>query len=72
MKYITNIYLAFSIGCYKCSTTNNDTNCIDPFNPGNAPPGTILYEPDCKSGMHDRVGLFPARYCLKVSGYRGN
>ena len=60
------------LGCYKCTTINNDTlkdPCKDPFNPGNAP--VSIYEADCKSGQYDRVGLFPARYCLKISGTRG-
>ena len=55
-----------AIGCYKCSSTNNDSTCIDPFNPGHSP--TSFYEQDCKSGIPGRTGLFPARFCLKVSG----
>ena len=58
-----------AIGCYKCSSTNNDSSCIDPFNPGLSPHN--FYEPDCKSGIPGRYGLFPARFCLKVSGYIG-
>lgn len=63
-----------AIGCYKCSTTDafgtNDTTCNDPFNPGNSLKS--LYEDDCKAGQDNRVGSFPARYCLKVSGIIGN
>ncbi|CAF0796355.1 unnamed protein product [Brachionus calyciflorus] len=56
------------IGCYKCTSTANDTSCLDPFNPGLV--SSNLYEEECKTGIQDRVGLFPARYCLKVSGYK--
>ncbi len=59
-----------TIGCYKCTTTANDSSCQDPFNPGETLKN--LYENDCKSGMEGRTGYFPARYCLKVSGYKGN
>ena len=58
-----------AIGCYKCTTTGNDSSCRDPFNPGETLKN--LYENDCKSGMEGRTGYFPARYCLKVSGYKG-
>ncbi|RNA36287.1 hypothetical protein BpHYR1_016584, partial [Brachionus plicatilis] len=57
-----------SIGCYKCTSALNDSTCLDPFNPGLT--SKNLYEEECKSGIQDRVGLFPARYCLKVSGYK--
>ncbi len=46
----------------------NDTACSDPFNPGLS--SLNLYDSECKSGVENRVGLFPARFCLKVSGYR--
>ncbi len=59
-----------AIGCYKCTTTGNDTACADPFNPGLSTTES-LYENDCKSGIEGRTGYFPARYCLKVSGYHG-
>lgn len=60
-----------SIGCYKCTTTGNDTSCGDPFNPGLSTPES-LYENDCRSGIEGRTGYFPARYCLKVSGYHAD
>ncbi len=59
-----------AIGCYKCATTGNDTTCADPFNPGLSTVES-LYETDCKSGIEGRTGYFPARYCLKVSGFHG-
>lgn len=31
-----------------------------------------LYDSECKSGVENRIGLFPARFCLKVSGYKSN
>ena len=46
----------------------NDTACSDPFNPGLS--NLNLYDSECKSGVENRVGLFPARFCLKVSGYK--
>lgn len=49
---------------------NNDTACSDPFNPGMS--SLNLYDSDCKSGVENRVGLFPARFCLKVSGFKSN
>ena len=61
--------LVNAIGCYKCSTTNNDESCKDPFNPGAT--NSSLYEKECETGIDQRIGLFPARYCLKVSGYIG-
>jgi hypothetical protein len=60
-----------TIGCYKCSTINNDTACIDPFNPGASNITNNYYDPDCRAGIENRIGLFPARYCLKVSGLSG-
>lgn len=59
-----------SIGCYKCSTmSGNSSACKDPFEPGKS--NISLYDPDCYSGQPDRIGIFPARFCLKVSGTRG-
>jgi hypothetical protein len=59
-----------SIGCYKCSTmSGNHSACMDPFEPGKS--NISFYDSDCYSGQPERVGLFPARFCLKVSGKRG-
>jgi len=45
---------------------------VDPFSPGiNSPKGNGYYEHDCKSAIDERIGLFPARFCLKISGIKG-
>jgi hypothetical protein len=58
------------LGCYKCSSINNDTGCIDPFNPGLT--DRDYYQDSCFAGVQNRVGLFPALYCLKVGGIIGS
>ena len=30
------------------------------------------YDSDCRAGIDGRIGLFPAKYCLKVSGTNAN
>ena len=53
-----------SLSCFKCITTNflNDT-CNDPFNPI-----YNRYEIECQATVKDRKGLFPSRFCVKISG----
>ena len=60
-----------TIGCYRCSTLNGDIACTDPFNPGESNATNNYYDDDCRAGIEGRVGLFPAKYCLKVSGTLG-
>ncbi|UJR13942.1 hypothetical protein I4U23_000945 [Adineta vaga] len=52
------------LSCFKCMTTNfeNDT-CKDPFNPIDN-----HLEIDCQATSNGRNGLFPARFCVKISG----
>jgi hypothetical protein len=59
--FINHIY---SLSCFKCMTTNflNDT-CTDPFNPIDN-----RFEPECQATIHGKNGLFPARFCAKISG----
>lgn len=54
----------YCLSCFKCMTTNfdNDT-CSDPFNPVDNP-----LEPECFAAVYKRNGLFPARFCVKISG----
>ncbi len=53
-----------SLSCFKCMTTNilNDT-CSDPFSPI-----YNRFEPECQATIKGRNGLFPARFCAKISG----
>lgn len=53
-----------SLSCFKCMTTNihNDT-CSDPFSPI-----YNRFEPECQATIKGRDGLFPARFCVKISG----
>ncbi|OQV23225.1 hypothetical protein BV898_02956 [Hypsibius exemplaris] len=54
------------VGCYVCNSMNgSDATCGDPYNPSN---GT--YVDDCMDGKPGYEGLFPTRYCIKMSGYR--
>ncbi|CAF0750417.1 unnamed protein product [Rotaria sordida] len=59
--FINNIY---SLSCFKCMTTNflNDT-CSDPFNSIDN-----RYEHECQATIKGKNGLFPARFCVKISG----
>ena len=52
------------LSCFKCMTTNfaNDT-CSDPFNPIDN-----SLESECLATSYGKNGLFPARYCVKISG----
>lgn len=53
-----------SLSCFKCMTTDflNDT-CSDSFNPI-----YNRFEPECQATIKGRDGLFPARFCVKISG----
>lgn len=53
-----------SLSCFKCMTNNfvNDT-CSDPFNPIDN-----HLESECLATSFGRNGLFPARFCVKISG----
>ncbi len=53
-----------SLSCFKCLTTNfqNDT-CNDPFNPIHN-----RHEYECQATIKGQNGLFPARFCVKISG----
>ena len=53
-----------SLSCFKCMTTDflNDT-CSDLFNPI-----YNRFEPECQATIKGRDGLFPARFCVKISG----
>lgn len=53
-----------SLSCFKCMTTSfhNDT-CRDPFNPIDN-----RYEIECQATVKGKNGLFPARFCAKISG----
>ena len=58
------IHRISSLSCFKCMTTNihNDT-CSDPFNPI-----YNRFEQECQATIKGRNGLFPARFCVKISG----
>ena len=53
-----------SLSCFKCMTNNfvNDT-CSDRFNPIDN-----HLESECLATSFGRNGLFPARFCVKISG----
>jgi len=52
------------VGCFLCNSFNgSDPGCRDPFHPAYS-----TYEKECKQGKRDRVGLFVAHYCIKMSG----
>jgi hypothetical protein len=53
-----------SLSCFKCMTTDflNDT-CKDPFNPIDN-----RLEIECQATIKGKNGLFPARFCAKISG----
>jgi hypothetical protein len=52
------------LSCFKCMTTNftKDT-CSDPFNPIDN-----RLENECLATSYGRNGVFPARFCVKISG----
>jgi len=53
-----------SISCYTCSSRNNsDSYCADPFHPAMS-----KYIENCKVPKQNHIGVFPARFCVKVIG----
>lgn len=65
-----------SISCFVCSSSSssssgNATNitnltnsdCHDPFNPA-----MVKYSENCKVPKLNHIGVFPARFCVKVTG----
>lgn len=53
-----------AIDCYQCSSLNfSDPFCHDPFHPAYNNLTT-----NCGEGRDGRVGLFPARFCTKITG----
>ncbi len=54
----------FCLSCFKCMTINfeNDT-CSDPFNPIDN-----RLESECLATSYGKNGVFPARFCVKISG----
>jgi hypothetical protein len=65
--FILSIYCVRTVdclSCFKCMTTQfgNDT-CSDPFNPIDN-----HLENECQATSNGRNGLFPARFCVKISG----
>lgn len=61
---LTIIHSIDALSCFKCMTTDfhNDT-CKDPFNPIDN-----RYEIECQATIKGKNGLFPARFCAKISG----
>jgi hypothetical protein len=59
--FLTNTHC---LSCFKCMTTSfeNDT-CADPFNPVDN-----RLEIECQATSYGKNGLFPARFCVKISG----
>jgi len=58
----------YSLGCFTCSTFNNSNpSCTDPFYPDYNVRDN-MYEPYCKQGIKNRVGKFPASFCVKMDG----
>mgnify|MGYP001037484215 CR=1 FL=1 len=54
----------FCLSCFKCMTTDFDHDtCGDPFNPIDN-----HLDSDCLASSYGRNGLFPARFCVKISG----
>ncbi|XP_059150800.1 uncharacterized protein LOC131937416 [Physella acuta] len=54
------------VGCYKCHSRNgSDVHCGDPFHPAY---NMDRYHVKCEQGLDNRVGLFPAKYCVKIKG----
>jgi hypothetical protein len=53
-----------TIGCFLCNSFNgSDTGCEDPFEPA-----YVNYQSPCSQGKVGRTGVFPASYCIKMSG----
>lgn len=61
---LCSLHRCLSLSCFKCMTTNfsNDT-CSDSFNPV-----YNRFEHECQATIKGRDGLFPARFCVKISG----
>ncbi|OTF71205.1 phenazine biosynthesis-like protein domain-containing protein-like [Euroglyphus maynei] len=60
----TNRKVSSSISCYTCNSRNEtDINCHDPFNPAMS-----KYVENCKVPKLNHIGVFPARFCVKVVG----
>lgn len=64
MLIIFNCKVVDCLSCFKCMTTQfeNDT-CADPFNPIDN-----HLETECQASSNGKNGLFPARFCVKISG----
>lgn len=55
---------ASAIDCYDCNSFNNsDPTCGDPFHPAY---GEL--KRDCQQGKDGFIGLYPAKYCIKLIG----
>ena len=53
-----------SLACFKCMTNNfENDSCSDPFHSIDN-----HLEGDCQATSNGRHGLFPARFCVKISG----
>ncbi|CAF1593032.1 unnamed protein product [Adineta ricciae] len=53
-----------ALSCFKCMTTDFENDlCTDPFNPID---NRLEYE--CQATIQGKNGLFPARFCVKISG----
>ena len=53
-----------SISCYSCNSRNyTHPSCHDPIHPSNT-----SYLEHCKVPKEDHDGLFPAYYCVKMTG----
>ena len=51
------------IGCFRCTSMNgNNQDCEDTFNNTDK-----FYEADCWASRKDRIGLFPATECIKMT-----
>lgn len=52
-----------AIGCFRCTSMNgNNQDCEDTFNNTDK-----FYEADCWASRKDRIGLFPATECIKMT-----
>ncbi|XP_060576243.1 uncharacterized protein LOC132733602 isoform X1 [Ruditapes philippinarum] len=55
---------AIALDCYDCYSFNNsDPNCGDPFHPAY---GDL--KKDCQQGKEGFIGLYPAKFCIKLIG----
>jgi hypothetical protein len=70
LKKVFDFAGGLSIGCFQCQSVNgSDPKCDDPF--FNNFVENSVYQPDCKSGMKGRDGLYPASDCVKIKGNYG-